>query len=286
VISIEKYKLKGAMWNSFNSPGNENLKPDADTGLVNNGVDGAKSRSGGHSGNSGASKPCRRPLRLLQVSPHNGESNFEHAINSASTIKRSPLKSLYESGSNNIASLGNYDQSPMTTMRSPNKNKLSTKNDFSPSGKSIQRISTMLVHRQRSDMAVISKTPDRGDSFDRNRAPSSSKSKVARVIESKAVRIRLNGNKKENSIEILGSPNSNSCSLLESSMNSPMGGKAIANRRHSQLPKPRSISNSNIKSTGKKANELSMSSFRSPTKKSSSSFRLRTNRPNIPCNDR
>jgi hypothetical protein len=273
VISIEKYKLKGAMWNSFNSPGNENLKPDADTGLVNNGVDGAKSRSGGHSGNSGASKPCRRPLRLLQVSPHNGESNFEHAINSASTIKRSPLKSLYESGSNNIASLGNYDQSPMTTMRSPNKNKLSTKNDFSPSGKSIQRISTMLVHRQRSDMAVISKTPDRGDSFDRNRAPSSSKSKVARVIESKAVRIRLNGNKKENSIEILGSPNSNSCSLLESSMNSPMGGKAIANRRHSQLPKPRSISNSNIKSTGKKANELSMSSFRSPTKKSSSSFR-------------
>jgi hypothetical protein len=261
------------MWNSFNSPGIENLKPDTDTGLINNGVDGAKLRSGGHSGNSGASKPCRRPLRLLQVSPHNGESNIEHAINGASSIKRSPLKSLYESESNNIVSLANYEQSPMTLMRSPNKNKLSTKNDFSPSGKSIQRISSMLVHRQRSDMAVINGTPDRGDSFERNRAPSSSKSKVAKVIESKAVRIRLNGNKKENSIEILGSPNSNSCSLLESSMNTPMGGKAVANRRHSQLPKPRSISNSTIKSTDKKANELSLSSFRSPAKKPSSSFR-------------
>ena len=260
------------MWNSFNSPGNENLKPDTDKGLVNSEVDGVKLHSGGHSGNSGASKPCRRPLRLLQVSPHNGVSNFEHDINGASSIKRSPLKSLYEGESNNAISLGNYNQSPAAIIRSPNKNKLSTKNDFSPSGKSIQRISTILVHRQRSDMAVITGTPDRGDSFDRNRVPSSSKSKAARVIESKAVRIRLNGNKKENSIEILGSPN-NSCSLLENSMSSPLSVKAIVNRRQSQLPKPRSISNSNVKSTGKKANELSMSSFKSPSKKPSSSFR-------------
>lgn len=255
------------MWNSFNSPGNENLKPDTCTSLINNGVNGAKLQSGGHSGGSGASKPCRRPLRLLQVSPQNGESNFEHNINGASSITRSPLKSS-SGGNHAVFSLDNYDQRLMTIMRSPNKNNLSTKNDFSPSGKSIQRISTMLVHRQRSDVAVISVTPDRGNSFDRSRVQSSSKNKAARVIESKAVRIRLNGNKKENSIEILGSPNSHSCSLLESSRNSPVGGNV--NRCLSQLPKPRS---SNIKSTGKKANELSMSSFKSPPKKPSSSLR-------------
>ena len=249
------------MWTSWNSPEIENIKPD-DGQTSNESRKGLVSPFISSNENSGASKPCRRPLKAQHLSPNSDESNIASIEKKFSAEMRSPLKSLYESKSDNTANSTsqlhrNHDN--QTSVRSASKDIFSSRSGASPAGKTIQRISTILFQRQQSG-AVDLKTDSNMTAYSDRGDPSASKSKSPKGSVSKAIRIRLNSS----SGSISRDDSSRSTKILFASP----GNKKIDGRgnRQSLLRKPRVTINSSRRATQERKNERSISSYDSPHK--------------------
>ena len=176
------------MWDDFSSPGDENREP-----RNGNGVYEALLLGGSHSGNIIASKPCRRPVRpshLFKNSPKKSTTSVadepslskHSSLRSSFTNQRSPLKTLNANkiSGDNLMQSSNPDNFLHSPLRSP---------PTSPPGKPVQRVSSILAQRQKFDLTGLN-----GSILDMERLVTTPK-KTPKVLDSKAVRIKINSSK-------------------------------------------------------------------------------------------